>query len=341
MYSTCIFNQFLAFGKSLGKKMEKIVVLATGGTIAGSAASAHDNLRYQAGQQSIEQVLMGVAGLQQALGPCVLEAHQIAQIDSKDLDYALWQTLVQACAQHLQRSDVRGVIVTHGTDTLEETAYFLDQVLPAAPHAATWQDKAVVLVSAMRPATSAQADGPGNLLQALAVVQNPQARGVLAVACGKVQSAQAVRKVQPYHVDAFSSGDQPVLGQVQQGQVQWQQLPAWQPAAAPRLWQQVLHTPAAQWPWVELVHSGAGSTARTVQALQAAGVNGVVLVGTGNATVHQHLLQGWQVPVWRTTRCLEGSLPPQDVLASEWPLAPTGLVPSKARVALLLQLLLA
>ena len=111
--------------------MGKIVVLATGGTIAGEAASAADAVGYQAAQRPVEALLAAARVLGD--GRQVLEAQQLAQIDSKDMGMAVWQQLAQACADALARGDVRAVVITHGTDTLEETAYFLQRVLAAAP----------------------------------------------------------------------------------------------------------------------------------------------------------------------------------------------------------------
>ena len=154
-----------------------VVILATGGTIAGRADDAADNVGYRSAS-------LGVAALLAAVPPLralPLEAEQLAQVDSKDMDFAVWQRLAQRAAFHLARSEVAGVVVTHGTDTLEETAYFLHRVLAPA--------KPLVLTAAMRPATSLQADGPQNLLDAVTRARTAGARGVLAVAAGTVHGA--------------------------------------------------------------------------------------------------------------------------------------------------------
>ena len=326
--------------------MAKIVVLATGGTIAGAAASPDDAVRYQAAQWSVAHILQQVPGLPQALQGDVLEDVQLAQIDSKDMDYAVWQVLAQACTQALAQTDVRGVLITHGTDTLEETAYFLDRVLAAAPEAADWRHKPVVLTCAMRPATARLADGPQNLVDALAVVRDESARGVLAVCAGHVHGAQDVRKVQPYRLDAFSSGDAGPLGHVEEGKVRWVRPALFQVRPDAALWQALCHRDAASWPWVEIIASGAGSDGRALRALQHAGVQGLVLAGTGNATLHRALeaevlqVQAAGVPCWRSSRCLEGQVVagPDDAPIA---LAPDALQPAKARIALLLELLVA
>jgi L-asparaginase len=122
---------------------QKIVVLGTGGTIAGTSAQAGDNIGYTAAQVGVGQLLAAVPGLQQAARG-VLVAEQVAQIDSKDMDGHVWQALALRCAHHLEDPEVRGVVITHGTDTLEETAWFLHEVLDT-------RAKPVVLTCAMRP----------------------------------------------------------------------------------------------------------------------------------------------------------------------------------------------
>eukprot|EP01041_Mallomonas_annulata_P017286 gene17286-35680_t len=107
---------------------QKIVVLGTGGTIAGTSAQAGDNIGYTAAQVGVEQLLAAVPGLQ-ALAGGTLVAEQVAQVDSKDMDDGVWRALAQRCAHHLANPDVRGLVITHGTDTPEETARFLHEGL--------------------------------------------------------------------------------------------------------------------------------------------------------------------------------------------------------------------
>src|SRR5438046_2999883 len=102
-----------------------IVILGTGGTIAGTAADASDHVGYTAAQIGVAQLVAAVP----SLASVPLECEQIAQLDSKDMDFATWQRLAQRTVEHLARDEVRGVVITHGTDTLEETAYFLHRVL--------------------------------------------------------------------------------------------------------------------------------------------------------------------------------------------------------------------
>lgn len=308
------------------------MVLGTGGTIAGTAAQAGDNIGYTAAQVGVEQLLAAVPGLAERAGGA-LAAEQVAQIDSKDMDCDVWRALALRCAHHLQDPGVRGLVVTHGTDTLEETAWFLHTVLGAR--------KPVVLTCAMRPATALTPDGPQNLLDAVAAVQAPGAAGVLAVAAGEVHGAKHVQKVHPYRVNAFSSGDAGPLGWVEEAQVRWAQN---QP---PALTGQALVAiekiaNAAEWPVVEIVTSHAGASGRVVDGLVREGVHGLVVACTGNGTIHHALeaallrADAAGVKVVRSTRCPEGQVLPKP--GDRWPDS-GGLSPVKARVALMLDLL--
>ncbi|RQO81768.1 asparaginase [Acidovorax sp. FJL06] len=311
---------------------QKIVVLGTGGTIAGTSAQAGDNIGYTAAQVGVAQLLAAVPGLQ-ALAGGMLEAEQVAQVDSKDMDDGVWRALALRCAHHLADPDVRGLVITHGTDTLEETAWFLHEVLDVS--------KPVVLTCAMRPATALTPDGPQNLLDAVAVVLAPGATGVMAVAAGEVHAARYVQKVHPYRVHAFTSGDAGPLGWVEEGHVRLvQNWPVGQTGQALGAIKEGAFS--ADWPWVEVVLSHAGGQGRGVDALVRAGVQGLVVACTGNGTIHQALeaallrAQEAGVRVVRATRCAEGQVLPKpgDALPDS-----QGLSPVKARVALLLDLL--
>lgn len=303
----------------------KIVVLATGGTIAGRAASAHDNVGYQAAQLGVEHLLDGLPGP----ASFSLTGEQVAQVDSKDMDFRVWVALAQRCADWLAQDDVQGVVVTHGTDTLEETAFFLQSVLAPA--------KPVVLTGAMRPATSAAADGPQNLADALVVAACPDASGVSVVFAGEIHDARDVAKRHNYRLDAFSSGDAGKIGLVEEGRLRL--LRPW--PASPRLCPVEKLRPPSQWPRVDIVLNHAGADGCIVRALLAQGVDGLVVAGTGNGTLHHALqaalvqAQEQGVRVRRTTRCAEGVVLP----------APGDLLPNvplsavKARVALMLELM--
>jgi L-asparaginase len=303
-----------------------VVVLGTGGTIAGTSVDASDNVGYTAAQLGVALLVRAVP----ALAGAALEAEQVAQVDSKDMSHAVWRELALRCARHLARDEVTGIVVTHGTDTLEETAWFLQRVL--AP------SKPIVLTGAMRPATALQSDGPQNLLDAVSVARTDGARGVVAVLGGQVHGARDVRKTHPYRIDAFNSGDAGPIACVEEGELR--QFRAWPEGDA--LGVGVLDDDVSRWPRVEIVLSHAGASGAVVRALCGIGVQGLVVGSTGNGTVHRELeaalveAQAQGVAVLRSTRCRNGR-----VLATAGDMLPSAddLTPGKARVELMLSLM--
>lgn len=313
---------------------KKIVILGTGGTIAGTAASAFDHTGYTAAQVGIAQLVAAIPAF--AGSACELVTEQVAQVDSKDMSFAVWARLAVRVNHFLAQADVQGLVITHGTDTLEETAWFLQALLnPGKP---------VVLTCAMRPATALAPDGPQNMLDAVAVASHPGARGVLAVCAGAIHSARDVQKVHTYRLDAFSSGDAGPVGYVEEGRLRLlRNWPEAHTGQAPAAMKNIAgHDDGHNWPRVEIVMNYAGAGAAVVEALVASGVQGLVVAGTGNGTLHHDLeaallqAQAAGVRVVRATRCLEGRVLPKagDAISDS-----QGLSPVKARVNLLLELI--
>lgn len=323
--------------------LKKMVFLGTGGTIAGTAAHANDNVGYTAAQVGVGQLLQAIPSLQQALGEHAFLAEQVAQIDSKDMAWAVWRVLAERIQHFLAQPEVQSIVVTHGTDTLEETAFFLSRVLP--PKLLT--HKPVVLTCAMRPASSLVPDGPQNVLDAVAVACASEAGGVLAVCAGTVHSARDVQKIHPYRLNAFDSGDAGPIGYVEEGRVRWLHDCPVSDIATPEFPTAALAS--VVWPRVEIILSYAGATGATVRALCAAPVDsaqtvqGIVVAGTGNGTIHHDLelalraahAQG--VRVVRATRCVYGAVVSGTAADSFSDAA--GLSPVKARIALMLELM--
>ncbi len=322
---------------------DRLVVLGTGGTIAGRADQRGDHVGYRAGEVAVADLL---AGIPVPVGWRV-QAEQLAQIDSKDIGPGVWRLLLARVRELLDQADIGGLVITHGTDTLEETAYLLQRVLAPA--------KPVVLTCAMRPATALAPDGPQNLADALVVAAEPGARGVVAVCAGRIHSGLALRKVHHYRLDAFDSGDAGPLGLVEQGVCTGFQ--PWPVAEAADcrlrpLWLDRL-LGSQSWPRVECLFSHGAADGWLVRALlaqdalqgpeRADRLRGLVVAGTGNGTLHADLLaalleaQAAGVRVWRTTRCASGRV----LLAASSPdLVPAvALAPAQARLALLLDLL--
>jgi L-asparaginase len=374
--------------KMIEKHGGKVVVLGTGGTIAGTASSPQDNVDYTAAQVGVAELVAAIPALQTLLAGqgVALECEQVAQLDSKNMGYAVWRQLAVRVQHHLTQADVRGVVITHGTDTLEETAYFLHRVLQRDPHPhthhemslqppatpAAGSEKPIVLTCAMRPASSADADGPQNLLDAVTVVlsgaESPVVSGVTVVCAGQIHSALHVQKIHTYRLDAFDSGDAPPMGLIRSGSLILEEKVTESPVRQ-------AHTaiknvaknwpvtsgfsagfvppalPGLPWPRVEIVFNHVEGSALLVDALlaqNAAGqvekLRGIVVAATGNGTLHHALeaallrAQASGVAVVRATRCAYGQVMPTagDVFAHSG-----GLSPVKARIALMLSLLAA
>jgi L-asparaginase len=256
--------------------LPRIAVLATGGTIAGSAADAANTSGYQAGVVGVDRLLEAVPALS---GVAQIQPEQVASIDSKDMALALWATLAQRVNTLLASDDIDGVVITHGTDTLEETAYLL--------HLTVKSTKPVVLTAAMRPSSALSADGPLNLLNAVTVAASQAAhgQGVLVAFNNRIHSARDVAKTSTYAVDAFQSPEVGALGWVQDGRVEFQRKVV-RPHTVDTEF--VIGT---KWPNVEIVVSYAGASRIGVDALVAAGVRGIVVAGTGNGSIHASVQQ--------------------------------------------------
>ncbi len=310
----------------------RVVVLGTGGTISGRAANSGDNIGYTAGEVGVADLLGGI----EAPAGVTLAAEQVAQVDSKDMSFAIWRALALRCAHWLAQPDVAGVVITHGTDTLEETAFFLQSVL--APR------KPIVLTCAMRPASALSPDGPQNVRDAIAVAATPDAKGVTAVCAGTVLGAFDVQKVHTYRLDAFDAGDAGPVGYVEEGEVR--RVRDWPASEAGAAFGRLPEDEAA-WPRVEIVTSHAGASGALIRALRADGeaaspLRGLVLATTGNGTLHHALetaaleAQAAGIAVLRATRCTQGRIlaKPGDALRDAGALTPV-----KARIALTLELL--
>ena len=315
---------------------KKIVILGTGGTIAGTASSASapgGNINYTAAQIGVDQLVSAVPALADAGG---ISFEQVAQIDSKDMSFEIWTLLAGRVRHHLAQDDVGGLVITHGTDTLEETAYFLQTVIgPAKP---------VVLTCAMRPADALVPDGPQNMLDAVTVARYPGAQGVVVVCSSLIHSALDVQKTHTYQLNAFGSGDAGAIGFIEENSLKllrkWPVAQQIRAQAAPE--SIAMLNSVKSWPRVEIVMNYAGASGDLVDALVALGVRGLVVAGTGNGTLHHALeaallkAQAQGVRIVRSTRCAQGR-----VLHKADDLFPAfdGLSPVKSRIALMLQLM--
>ncbi len=331
-------------------KAKQLVVLGTGGTIAGTANSASDHTGYTAAQISVETLLQNVPGLQAKLQGHPLVSEQVAQLDSKDMDFATMLLLAQRCCHFLAQPQTRGIVITHGTDTLEETAYFLHRVIPAE-----LQSKPIVITCAMRPATSSEADGPRNLCDAITLASEPQAHGVLVVCAGDVHHAVGVQKIHTYALNAFSSGDAALgelglLARVVNADVQWYDqaeriVDQYRPIAVVESALNAIEciakrlSASTDWPRVEIVLNHTHTSGSIVRSLLSSSVaddplRGIVVAGTGNGSVSESLecalddAQSQGVEVVIASRCTWGGIHGGSALSA-----------TKARVDLVLRLL--
>lgn len=193
-----------------------IYIIACGGTIAGKAAAADDLTGYTAGAVAVEDL---VAAVPQIADYAVITGEQFCNIDSSDMTESLWLELARRVQAIAVREDIDGIVITHGTDTMEETAYFLSLTVHTPVP--------VILTGAMRPATAISADGPLNLLEAVQTAATPGAAdyGVLVVMNGTIHAARFVEKTDTTHVDTFQSRQMGCLGFIQDGQALFYQKP--------------------------------------------------------------------------------------------------------------------
>ena len=311
--------------------MNRLLLLATGGTIAGCADDSSTLNDYTAGVLEGDALLAAVPQLQ---GLAAISVEQVANVDSADLRFEHWRALVGRIRDAFAADpELAGVVITHGTNTLEETAWLL-QLLIDDP-------RPVVLVGAMRPATALSADGPLNLLQAVQVALSLEARGhgVLVVMDGQIHGAERVTKVATQGVGAFASPGSGPLGWVDDVGVH---LPT---ASGSR---QVPFAGLAlpeQWPQVPILYGCVEPEPLMLTACLNAGVEGLVFTGTGAGQLSEaersalQACQGTRPLMLRANRCGSGPvhLHPED---EQLGLLPAGsLNPQKARVLVLLALL--
>ncbi|MBA3863890.1 MAG: asparaginase, partial [Erythrobacter sp.] len=273
----------------------RILVLGTGGTIAGAAESA-TSAAYQPGGLSLDAMLGNLAGLGL---DAELIPQDIAQIGSQDIGWPQWQALHAACAGALADPAITGVIITHGTDTAEETAFLLDLTLPAG--------KPIVLVGAMRPADAVGADGMRNFANAVRVVSDPAAagRGVLLVMGDAVLAARDARKAATSSIDAFKSFPRGSIARVTPARLDWFGPPHRLGESARFAWPATL-------PRVAILTAGAGMDEQPVKALLGIGCKGIVLAGMGQGNAPAWVIAALAeaaaagVPVVRSSRVDEG-----------------------------------
>jgi len=364
---------------SQAKKVKKVVFFGTGGTISGLSEDSSDVLNYKAGLVGVDDLAKNSfskrfpngagedgakanqnhesAGLTESFHPVY---EQIAQVDSKDMQFSIWQKLLERILFWRHDPDVQGFLITHGTDTIEETAFFL----LTATH--TLKDMpTIALTCAMLPASAKNADGPQNLRDATALLLSPNwhQSGVVVVCAGEVHHAALVQKLYSDRLNAFSSLPSWPVGRIDRHG------PSLIGSDVVRL-ENVFHDrrvvddfyeqlgiqiPLADWlvqtkdwPWVEIVQNYAQCTGDLVRALsgfvnaKGQGIAGIVAAGTGIGTVSEDLSNALQnakdkgILIWQSSKCAFAQV---KVKQEDHFYNFHGLSPVKARIALILHIL--
>jgi L-asparaginase len=314
-------------------KKPNIVILATGGTIAGAAATG-TQAGYTSGAVTIDAMVSAVPGIADLAN---IKGEQISNVGSQDISFEIMLALAKRINQLLATPQVDGIVVTHGTDTMEETAFFLNLVVKS--------DKPVVMVGSMRPSTAVSADGPLNLYNAVGVAADPNAkgRGVLIVMNDWIHGAHSLTKMSTTAVQTFMSPVRGVVGISTYGKNDFYSNPQWK------------HTLDSEFdianvttlPRVDIIFACADMSPDLIEASSQHGAKGIVLAGVGNGNVNKTSLdtaaavakQG--VVIVRSSRVATGAVG-RNVEVNDDELgfvASDELNPQKSRILLMLALL--
>lgn len=282
------------------KSLPNVIIMATGGTIAGHASSG-DASAYRAGDVSVAAL---IAAVPEASRLANLTGVQVASIGSQDMNDALWMQMAKELDRYLCDDSVAGAVITHGTDTMEETAYYLNLVVDS--------DKPVILTGAMRPATALSADGPLNLYNAVAVARSKDARGhgVLVVANDSIHGAREVVKTNTLTVQAFDSPNMGLLGALHFGSFRMFRKP------------QRKHTTQSifsirsieELPHVAVIFAHSNMNGDLIRAAVELGAKGIVLAGVGNGNACKLAISAMReardqgVVIVRSTRSSSGAV---------------------------------
>src|SRR5260370_2441819 len=247
------------------KQLPNIVILATGGTIAGAAATG-TQAGYTSGAVTIDAMLAAVHGIQNLAN---IKGEQISNVGSQDMDFNILLTVAKRCNVLLAGSSVDGIVITHGTDTMEESAFFLNLVVKS--------DKPVVLVGSMRPSTAVSADGPLNLYDAVAVAGDPNSkgRGVLVVMNDQIHGAHSLTKTSTTDVQTFMSPLRGLVGVVAYGKADFYNIPPWKNTTS----SEFNIANVTKLPRVDIVFADADMSPDLIDASLNAGAKAIIISG--------------------------------------------------------------
>lgn len=254
---------------------EEIVIIGTGGTIAGKAGNGEDTTGYTAGSFPMESIIEAVPGIEK-FGP--FRMHQLCNIDSSDMTISQWMALAKLVQEEVNKDSVQGVVIMHGSDTMEEGAYFL--------HLLVHTQKPIVMTGSMRPATAISADGPMNLWESAMVCRSnaTEGMGVVVVLNGKIHSAREVMKGHTTNVDTFGNAVYGCLGTVQGDSVFMEQRPVREHTAATSF--AISEVPM---PRVALLTLYPDMEEAFVEAVLAQNYDGIVIAGLGHGMIPQKI----------------------------------------------------
>jgi L-asparaginase type II len=314
-------------------KLANVTIMATGGTIAGTGATSTTTVGYTAATVGVQRLIQAVPELAKVAN---VSGEQVFQIASENMSNEHWLTLAKRVNALLAQNTVDGIVITHGTDTLEETAYFLNLVVKSR--------KPVVLVGSMRPSTAISADGPINLYNAVLLAASPDAvgKGVLVAMNDQIQAARDVSKTNTSSMDTFKAPDLGMLGYIQ--------------GSKPFFYRQTVrkHTADSEFdvsalnalPQVDVAYAHANVGPVAVDAFMAAGSKGIVHAGVGNGSLPAKTLPALKAARAKGAIVVRSSRVGQGILARngeanddelDFVVADT-LSPQKARILLMLAL---
>jgi len=316
-----------------GKNKANVVILATGGTIAGAAATG-TQAGYTSGAVNIDTMIAGVPGITDLAN---IKGEQISNVGSQDITFDIMLTLARRINELAKSPGVDGIVITHGTDTMEDTAFFLNLTVKT--------DKPVVMVGSMRPSTAVSADGPLNLYNAVGVAADPKAagRGVLVVMNDWIQGAHSLTKTSTTAVQTFMSPLRGLVGTANYGKNDYFTRPEWK------------HTTQSEFditgvttlPRVDIIYASADMSPDLIDCAAANGAKGVVIAGVGNGNMNKASVTAAAnavkkgVVVVRSSRVVTGSVGRNVELNDDELgfIASDELNPQKARILLTLALL--
>ena len=321
------------FAAAQDKKLPNIVILATGGTIAGAAATG-TQAAYTSGAVTIDSMLAAVPGIKDLAN---IKGEQISNVGSQDMTFDIMLAVAKRCNEVLAGNAVDGVVITHGTDTMEESAFFLNLVVKS--------DKPVVLVGSMRPSTAVSADGPLNLYDAVAVAADPNAkgRGVLVVMNDWIHGAHSLTKTSTTAIQTFMSPLRGIVGVSAYGKNDFYNSPQWKHTSGSEF--DITHV--TKLPRVDIIYAYEDMTPDLIDASVANGSKGIVIAGVGNGNMNRSSLEAAAraakkgVVVVRSSRVVTGTVG-RNVEVNDDEMgfvASDELNPQKSRILLMLALL--